>query len=346
MLFDGGGMTHEFRDIIRQAIQNRKRGLKNVLASVVALDGSSYRKPGVRMLIAEDGSMTGAVSGGCVEKEVLLQARHVFQYHKPVMMTYDGRYRLGCEGILYILIEPFHISEDIGDHLEDAFSKRKKISIQSFFRKEEGPFTGMGSFVVLNEDAAMGFLENSNLKEQKDLLVFTQEMKPLFKILIIGSEHDAVQMCRAASFMGWEVNVIASPKDPRTKANFPGAEELLHITPEEAENLMIDEETAVILMNHNYATDLKFLLAIKEKDPVYIGLLGSTKRREKLFHELIENHPEIRDEFLDKIFGPAGLNIGAITPQEIALSILSEILTVTRKKESYSLRQKQGKIHN
>ncbi len=80
---------------------------KAVLASVVALEGSSYRRPGVRMLLLEDGHMTGAVSGGCVEKEIFRQSESVFRTGIPKMMTYDGRYRLGCEGILYILLEPF-----------------------------------------------------------------------------------------------------------------------------------------------------------------------------------------------------------------------------------------------
>lgn len=339
-------MTHELKKILREAVKNRERGLKNVMASVVALDGSSYRKPGVRMLIAADGTMTGAVSGGCVEKEVLLQAGRVFKNDEPVMMTYDGRYRLGCEGILYILIEPFFVSEELEKALEMKLRERKSFFLQSFFQKEEGPEEAMGTIVEFEDGKKAGFSKDSKLNGNPDLLVFSQEFKPLFKILIIGSEHDAVQMCTAASFLGWEVSIVASPKDPRTKVNFPGAEELLHMSPEEAENLVVDKETAVILMNHNYATDLKYLLAIKDKDPVYIGLLGSAKRREKLFHELIEHCPEISDNFLDKIHGPAGLNLGAITPQEIALSVLSEILTVIREKEAFPLRQKQGRIHN
>lgn len=339
-------MTHELKKIIAGCISNQKKGLKSVLATVVALEGSSYRRPGVRMLIAEDGNMIGAVSGGCVEKEVVLQAQAVFKDNISRIMTYDGRYRLGCEGILYILLEPFDITEDLQQQFFRNFRKRKSFEIKSFYLKEEIASSEMGSVVQFAEGTTATFSNYQERKENSDLAVFSQEMPPLFKMLIIGSEHDAVLLCQAASLLGWEVHIVASPKDPRTKANFPGSEEVLHLIPEEAAMLDIDKETAVVLMNHNYATDLKFLLSIKDKDPVYIGLLGSVKRREKLFHQLIEHHPDINDSLLDKIHGPAGLNIGAETPQEIAISIISEILAVVREKKANSLREKSGKIHN
>ncbi|GHA48153.1 xanthine dehydrogenase [Salinimicrobium marinum] len=339
-------MTHEFKKIIESGVRNREKGIKSVLATVVALDGSSYRKPGVRMLLGEDGSMTGAVSGGCVEKEVLLQAQMVFQNNQAKMMTYDGRYRLGCEGILYILLEPFAVTGDLQEIFSSTFRERKSFVLESFFKKEDFQSVEMGSLVHFGNGKTSAFSDVFQLKDLENFLVFEQEMKPPFKMIIIGSEHDAVQMCSAAALMGWEVQVIASPKDPRSIENFPGAGEVLHLTPEETTMLAVDEETAVILMNHNYARDLQFLLAIKDKSPVYIGLLGAVKRREQLFNELIEFHPEIDYTFLDKIHGPAGLDIGAITPQEIAVSILSEILTVLRKKDAVFLKNKQDKIHN
>ena len=100
-------MIHELKKIIQGYKAATSEKLKTVLATVVALEGSSYRRPGVRMLIREDGKSVGAVSGGCVEKEVFAQAQSVLANDLPKMMTYDGRYRLGCEGKLYILIEPF-----------------------------------------------------------------------------------------------------------------------------------------------------------------------------------------------------------------------------------------------
>lgn len=341
-----GPMTHEFRKILHTAGRNSENGLKNVLATVVALDGSSYRRPGVRMLIAEDGSMTGAVSGGCVEKDVLLQARAVFKDGMARIMTYDGRYRLGCEGILYILLETFYVTEELRAKLDLSFKERNPFSIKSFYKKGEATSAAFGSEICFEDGSRAAFSKSLSSPEEEGIEVFEQELKPLFRMIIIGAEHDAVQLSSAAALLGWEVSVIASPKDPRTTANFPGAAEVLHLSPQEVRNLKFDRETAVVLMNHNYATDLQFLLAIKDKDPAYIGLLGAAKRREKLFNEIIEFHPEIDSTFLDRIHGPAGLHIGAETPQEIAVSIIAEVLSVIRKKEAFPLRDKSGAIHN
>lgn len=100
-------MTHELKKIFQVFTSSSAASDTFVLATVVALEGSSYRRPGVRMLISKNGRTLGAVSGGCVEKEIIRQSVSVFEDGIPKMMTYDGRYRLGCEGILYILIEPF-----------------------------------------------------------------------------------------------------------------------------------------------------------------------------------------------------------------------------------------------
>ena len=106
-------MTHELKHIIAKAFECFQKGETCVLASVVALDGTSYRKPGVRMLITQNGERVGAVSGGCVERDVQQRAQTVFETGKPLVMAYDGRFRLGCQGTLYLLIEPFQVSDEL-----------------------------------------------------------------------------------------------------------------------------------------------------------------------------------------------------------------------------------------
>ena len=134
-------MTHEFKDIVKAYLIANNDRLKTVLATVVALDGSSYRKPGVRMLILENGKMIGAVSGGCVEKDILRQAQSVFNNGESKMMTYDGRYRLGCEGILYILLEEFKPDKSFIDEFEKCLETRQEFVIQSSYVKKEGTAT-------------------------------------------------------------------------------------------------------------------------------------------------------------------------------------------------------------
>src|SRR5699024_1740133 len=130
-------MMHEFENIITAYQKNKLLGKSSVLATVVALEGTSYRKPGVRMLIDQDGLMVGAVSGGCVEKEIYRQSASVFKDNIPKVMTYDGRFRLGCEGILYILIEPIDLSEDFIKAFEKNINQRNTLCIKSYFRKQD-----------------------------------------------------------------------------------------------------------------------------------------------------------------------------------------------------------------
>ena len=336
-------MTHEFKEIISQVIKNQQHGKRSVLASVVALDGSSYRKPGVRMLITEDREMTGAVSGGCVEKDVLFEAQTVLKTGVAKMMTYDGRYRLGCEGILYILLEPVAISSEFEQLFFQQIENRKSFKIDSFFRKEVGEFKALES--VIDFGYQQFSMTSRELADHSGLEKFSQQLPAISKLILIGAEHDAVKLGLSASQLGWVVSIISSPRDPKTTENFPGSKEVLSIDPEQAKDLEIDSQTAVVLMTHNYARDLHFLLSIKDKNPFYIGILGSTKRREKMYNELIEMQNDIEFDFFDKLYGPAGIDIGAITPEEIAVSILAEILAVKRGKSIPSLREKMGAIH-
>ncbi|MFD0797642.1 XdhC family protein [Maribacter chungangensis] len=336
-------MTHEFKKIVEGFISDKKKGLKSVLATVVALDGSSYRRPGVRMGISENGELTGAVSGGCVEKEVVFQAASVFKTGSPKMMTYDGRFRLGCEGILYILLEPFDVDDQVLQQLKEALCKRTEFAIASHYKKEYGVCNGLGSIVVL-KGARIPLRRNFNSGQETEL--FSQEMKPIYKLVIIGGEHDAVKLSYLALGLGWEVVVATVPSEDKQLADFPGIDALWNVEPELLPVDEIDAQTAVVLMTHSYVKDLKYLKALKKAEPMYFGLLGPTKRREKLFGEYMELYPEEDYDFFDAIYGPAGLNIGAEAPEEIAVAILAEILTVIRKQEPMLLRDKKQGIHN
>jgi len=314
-----------------------------VLASVVFLEGSSYRKPGVRMLIAEDLSTIGAVSGGCVEKEIIHRAKSVFNDNQAKIITYDGRYRLGCEGILYILIEPFYVENELFNRFSDAIKRREIVEIQSYFIKEDEAFGNFGSQIVFPTQEAFAFRKNSSFEKEKE--IFTQILKPTFKLLIIGGEHDAVKLCKIAANLGWEIDIITSAKDPKTLKDFPGANSVIGETPETIQFENIEENSAIVIMNHSYIQDLKYVMQLSNYQPKYIGILGAPKRGERLLNELFELKPDLNPDFLEAIYTPAGLHIGAQTPEEIAVSIIAEILSVFNKKEPFSLRNLKGKIH-
>ncbi|MDT7831480.1 XdhC family protein [Flavobacteriaceae bacterium S356] len=335
-------MIHELKNIIHAAKLAKTNHSKIVFVSVVSLDGSSYRRPGVRMAILEDGTMIGAVSGGCVEKEILRQAQSVFKDELPKLMVYDGRYRLGCEGILYILIEPFAPSNDFFEAFEKQWKSRKEFQIQTTFSKEEAHRLKGGSTFTFSHNS---YLLSPNVDAYNTLDTFHQNIKAGFQLLIVGSEHDAVELCKYASQTGWEVTIIAPPDDPKSIGNFPGASRYLGVDEIAFAQEEMDDQTAVVLMTHSFVKDLKYLGSIRNKKPRYLGLLGPSRRRDKMINELFEYYPDIDEDFIESIHGPAGINIGAETPQEIAISIMGEILTVVRNQELMLLKDKTKGIH-
>ncbi|QNL20435.1 XdhC family protein [Hyphobacterium sp. CCMP332] len=337
-------MTQEFKKIIEAAAVANKKGLNCLLASLVALDGSSYRKPGVRMLILEDGQMIGALSGGCVEKEVLKQSQELFESKTAKLIRYDGRYRLGCEGALYILVEPFHPSENFINAFYRCLEKRENFIIHSFFRKEEGLQNGAGSRITFKNENQFSF--SNTPMDSKGLECFSEELTSILKLMVFGTEHDAKHLSQMASILDWEVIIIASPKVRKDLRDFPGAKEIWHIAPEELSSVHIDGQTAIVLMTHNYALDLQYLLNLKNCQATYIGILGPVKRKNQLLDELILHQSDVDLSWLEKIKGPAGLDIGSISPQEITISILSEILAIKRNRQANSLSERSESLQN
>lgn len=321
-------MTHEFIDIISAYKTAHLNGLKCVLATVVDLDGSSYRKPGVRMLISEKGQMTGAISGGCVEKEIKRQSTSVFKTKTAKIMTYDGRYRLGCEGLIYILIESFEPNQEFLNFFSKTIESRTSFTIESHYSKNAGSHQNLGSiFYFFNTPYPLNHTITTN-----NHYIFKQVLPPNFRILLFGYEHDAVELCKFSSMCGWDVEIFSSSPEIEHLHLFSSAKTIHHIQSDEIKNIKIDKETALVLMTHNFAKDLSYLLELSKHSnyPNYIGVIGSKKRMSQLESALFEHLPNINEEFLDLIHGPAGLKIGSITPQEIAISILSEITQAVR----------------
>lgn len=340
-------MTHELRDAINQARHWQEQGFKTVLATVVALEGSSYRRPGVRMLINERGQMSGAVSGGCVEKEVLRQAQSVLDDGIPKMMTYDGRFRLGCEGMIHLLIEPIHISDAFFRDFETALDQRQNVDCRVHFHPNaEDPIARkkMGSMVQCNGQTH-ALRPEFSVEESGAAEVFAQIFPPIFQLFLFGSEHDAVQLSKSAAQLGWDVHIIAPPEEVKSLAYFEGAKSLSTPPPDAIDTSRIDEHSAVVVMSHSLSKDVRYLLALHEARPAYLGLLGPEHRRERIFDELFNLFPNRDFDYLKDLRGPAGLHIGAESAPEIAVSIASEILSVIRDVQPQPLHEKPGKIH-
>ena len=299
------------------------------------------------MLINEHGQMTGAVSGGCVEKEILKQSHTVFKTGKAKMITYDGRYRLGCEGTLYILIELFSPENETLDCFRQNVEEQNPFEIHSYYSRNPEGSGSWGSWFLFKGAKPFPFSGNSPLASNTgpSTSLFKQKLDPCFKLMIIGAEHDAAELSIMAASLGWEVSVVVSPSNPCVLSDFPGAVDLIRKNPDDLFIEHIDRQMAIVLMTHSYVKDLEFLYTLRNSRPVYIGLLGPSNRKERILNDLIEKFPSVDDRIFDLIFGPAGLNIGSETPQEIALSICAEILSVVRRQEPKSLKDKLGGIH-
>lgn len=337
-------MTHEFKQILETAHLWDRAGRKLVMATVVKLDGSSYRRPGVRMLLSESGDAVGAVSGGCVEKEIHRQAKSVFETGVPKLMTYDGRFRLGCDGVLYILLEAVQMAETLYREIQKVLESRQPFQCESYYFPAEGIHPGMGSVLVL-EDRKFPLSEGISLDQSSTMACYSQELPPLFQLYIFGAEHDAVALSQAAKLLGWRVTIVASPDEQKTLEFFPGAESMICPGFDELETDAFDSQTALILMTHSFNKDVRYLKALQSVRPVFLGLLGPSQRREEIFDKLLEFVPDIDPAFIDQIHGPVGINIGAESAQEIAVSIVAEILSVVRKQQPVALKYKSGRIH-
>jgi len=337
-------MTHEIKLLFQTLKSWQHLGKKAVFVSVVTLDGSSYRRPGVRMVISEDGESVGAVSGGCVEKEIERQAQSVFRNGKSKIMTYDGTYRIGCEGIIHILIEPVFLSEELLNDFDSQLKNRLPFSIDSFYYQETGEFDHLGSLITIN-GKKYSLHPASHPEKEKGQSCYSQSFEPLFQLYIFGAEHDAVQLCKAASLLGWEVTIVAAEDESKSIDFFPGAASFITPSFENIDTSALDEQTAVVLMTHSYNKDVQYLMALKECKPAYLGLLGPVKRRERVLSMLLEQCPDASIEFLEQIHGPAGINVGAESASEIAISILTEILSVVRHQEPMPLKDKKSPIH-
>lgn len=337
-------MTHEIKLLFQTLRTWQLSGKKAVLVAVVALEGSSYRRPGVRMVISEDGEAVGAVSGGCVEKEIERQAQSVFKTGKAKLMTYDGRLRIGCEGIIHLLIEPVILSQELLNDFDGALIQRQHFRMDTYYYPEAGEYKNSGTFLSINGKThpLNPTFHSSQIDSQQ---CFSQSFDPLFQLYLFGAEHDAVQLCQGARLLGWEVIIVASAEESKSCDYFPGASSLVTPTFETIDTSAVDQQTAVVIMTHSFHKDVQYLMALKDIKPAYLGIVGSVNRRERLFSTLLEYFPDLSLDFLDQIHSPAGINVGAETASEIAVSILAEILAVVRNKKTEELRNIVGSIH-
>jgi xanthine/CO dehydrogenase XdhC/CoxF family maturation factor len=359
----------EIAQIVKAFEIANKQGKKTALTTVVHVSGSSYRRPGARMLVTEDGIMTGAISGGCLEGDALRKAALAISQGKNKLVIYDTTdeddaklgIQLGCNGIVSILFEPIFVGA--GNNpihaLETVIAKRDPSLIITLFSKDQqkqlGTFcqSSLPAFVrdLISEEIELA--SGSRKSIHKELWIegeqnqcFIEFCEPTISLVIVGAGNDAIPLSKIASVIGWNIAIVDGRFTHANPQRFPTINQIQIGTPQEIiDQFIIDGRTAFVLMTHNYNYDLSMLEHLQGKDFGYIGLLGPALKRDRMFEELEQKGIIFSEQEMGKIFGPTGLNLGAETAEEIALSICSEIMSFFNNTIAIQLREKLDPIH-
>jgi xanthine dehydrogenase accessory factor len=371
-------MTKEIKSILHAYQIARQQGRQTALATVVHVEGSAYRRPGARMLIEDNGQLTGAISGGCLEGDALRKALLVMTEKKSRLVTYDTMddddakfgVGLGCNGIIQVLIEPLDATDPMNpiQYLEALNEKRQKAVLVTLFSLEHKKELQYGTCLLLKEDGAVrshvpvlldtlvteakeAMIKQTTLfknftAEQRHLTAFIEMINPPVSVVIFGAGNDVMPLVEMADILGWETTVVDGRPAYAKKERFTGSCQVIVSKPENVlEQLTIDEQTVFLLMTHNYNYDMAMLRQLLQKDVRYIGMLGPKKKRERMLSELKEEGLQLTGEQLSVLHSPVGLDIGAETSEEIALSILAEIKALFAGKNVQSLRTIDEVIH-
>lgn len=362
----------EIRDIIEAYDTAVKNNKKTALATVVHVDGSSYRRPGARMLVTEDGQLTGAISGGCLEGDALRKALLAIKQDKKKLVVYDTTdeddaklgIQLGCNGIVQILFEPIDsLKSNPINVLKKLVQDRKTGILVTGYSINHQAHLGTIDLDHLNTTTVLPFavaiqLEMQKTKdaassshciiqvEENQQQFFIEYCLPSIALVIVGAGNDAMPLVQMAYLLGWNTTLVDGRHTHATQSRFKNAEKIVVGKPKEIlPQLFIDNRTAIVLMTHNYNYDQDFLGLLKNFSVPYIGLLGPKAKRNRMIQELQESGIHFSNEQLQYIYGPTGLNLGAETAEEIALSICSEIMSVLHQKEPLHLKFKVEPIH-
>ena len=368
----------EIRDILKAFDQAQKLGKQTALATVVHVEGSSYRRPGARMLIEDDGQLTGAISGGCLEGDALRKALLVITEKRSRLVTYDTMddddakfgVGLGCNGIIQVLIEPIDIANPNNpiQYLRTINEKRQKAVLITLFSLQDKKDPQYGTCLLLKEDGNVIYntpvlkdvlIADANdamttqlssfknyISDNHNLTAFIEMIKPPVSVVIVGAGNDVVPLVEMADILGWETTVVDGRANYAKKERFVSACQVLVSKPEQVlDQIAIDENTVFLLMTHNYNYDMAMLKQLLQKNISYIGMLGPKKKRERILNELKDEGLTFSQQQLSVLHSPVGLDIGAETSEEIALSILAEIKALFAGKDVQSLRTLKEVIH-
>ncbi len=326
-------------------IKNKETG---VLATVVSVQGSAYKREGAKMIIKATGSYHGMISGGCLESDVAASAEYVYRTGETMVKKYEldedfvWGLGLGCPGTVEILMEPLD-STDLWQRLAENYANHEAMVVCKILKNTDSE----GRLLIVTKTNVFGSLSDDWLQESVVLIakqklmqqtaqsgsvcfetgnseektVFFDVYLPPPKLCIFGAGHDAVPLAKISTMLGFETVIIDPRPAYNTKERFPSAHSLVS----ESRQVKVNPLTYMVIMNHHLERDAASLsFALKSEAP-YVGILGPRTRTQRLIRHLKDEGIIFSTEQLGKLFSPIGLDIGAETPEEISLSIIAEI---------------------
>ncbi len=369
----------ELTDVLSAIESLAARGEKLALATIVAVRGSTYRRPGARLLVPEEGEMVGNISGGCLENDVADVARIVMREGMARIVSFDltadddevWGWGLGCNGAFELFVEPAAKAAEVAGALRMALEEERPIAMVTVLDssvpnveqgdrllvKPDGVTEGSladATLQVAAREAALEQLaaERSQIRELPtsagEARAFVEVLEPPLQLLICGAGHDAVPVVDAAAALGWNPIVVDDRPEFLNRERFRNAADFVSVErPDKvAEIAPIDARTFVVVMTHNFLRDKDYLRSLLTSPVRLIAMLGPSIRTDRLLADLREEGVDISEADMARIRGPAGLDLGAEGPNEIAAAIVAEIVAIKRQRGAGFLKDRPGPIHD
>lgn len=377
---------NEVRALVEAFDAANAAGERCALATVVSVEGSSYRRPGARMLVCEGGANTGTISAGCLESDVIEHAKRVLRAGKAVLVEYDTASTsdemawglgLGCNGVVRVLIEPLAPGSPYVEALRHSYEARAggaPLTVATVYQHTPSDSTLAARRVEIGARlfiAEGGETASENLSDEAasviecdvragavgarvydvaggSVKVFVETLAPPVSLVVFGAGHDALPVVELARGLGWQTEVVDPQARPVSRSRFAAADRVTLARPEEVgAHVSITSRTLTLLMSHNYSHDLELLKFLLASPARYIGVMGPRKRTERMLSELAAGDGlfSLGEADSARLHSPAGLDIGANAPAEIALSIVAEMRAVLDERRGGRLRERRGSIH-
>ena len=353
---------HELKSLLETACDLHGRGRAVALATVVEVSGSVYRRPGAHLLIGDGCPLAGMISGGCLEADVAERAGELVGGRKPELVTYDTTSRddvlwslgVGCNGVVTVLLEELPADSELLDFYRNCLETREQGLVATVYRSSARNLR-VGTRYYCGSDAPVNFpltwlshaheVLNSGKAQTRqfgDISVLFEPVALPLPLLLCGAGVDAIPVASFAKQLGWDVSVVDRRPGYLRKELYPQVDRLLQVDPERLVSSLVPSGSVAVVMAHHATDDLAYLRSLLRSPVRYIGMLGP-RSRTRQFVQQLRREGEAVDE--SRIFGPIGLDLGAETPAEIALSILAEIKAVLNNRGAGSLRDRRAPIH-